>query len=166
MKYLNTWKYVNILLDENVIFSGVVRQLIDVSFTGPCSLILLFCSLLAQAPAQPLSKLLSWGALSSHLHPRLYFGRPKGWIASPTHWTRTWQTWGDSEGQGGLACFSPWGHKGSDTTERLNWTYLQYMSSVHRKTWSLYFEILTSMKSSLQLLGLFCCVIKFSLYCL
>ena len=26
---------------------------------------------------------------------------------------------GDSEGQGGLACCSPWGHKESDTTERL-----------------------------------------------
>ena len=27
---------------------------------------------------------------------------------------------GDSEGQGGLACCSPWGHKESDTTEWLN----------------------------------------------
>ena len=27
------------------------------------------------------------------------------------------QTLGDSEGQGGLACCSPWGHKESDTTE-------------------------------------------------
>ena len=24
------------------------------------------------------------------------------------------------DGQGGLACYSPWGHKKSDTTERLN----------------------------------------------
>ena len=32
------------------------------------------------------------------------------------------QTPGDSEGQGGLACCSPWGHKESDTTEWLNWT--------------------------------------------
>ena len=29
-------------------------------------------------------------------------------------------TLGDSEGQGGLVCCSPWGHKESDTTERLN----------------------------------------------
>ena len=29
------------------------------------------------------------------------------------------QTLGDSEGQGSLACCSPWGHKESDTTERL-----------------------------------------------
>ena len=31
---------------------------------------------------------------------------------------------GVCDGQGGLACFSPWGHKESDTTEQLNWTEL------------------------------------------
>ena len=30
------------------------------------------------------------------------------------------QTLGDSEGQGSLACCSPWGNKELDTTERLN----------------------------------------------
>ena len=30
------------------------------------------------------------------------------------------QTPGDGEGQGGLACCSPWGDKESDMTERLN----------------------------------------------
>ena len=29
---------------------------------------------------------------------------------------------GVDDGQGGLACYSSWGHKESDTTERLNWT--------------------------------------------
>ena len=29
---------------------------------------------------------------------------------------------GVADGQGGLACCSPWGHKESDTTEWLNWT--------------------------------------------
>ena len=29
---------------------------------------------------------------------------------------------GVGDGQGGLACCSPWGHKESDTTEQLNWT--------------------------------------------
>ena len=29
---------------------------------------------------------------------------------------------GVGDGQGGLACCSPWGHKESDITERLNWT--------------------------------------------
>ena len=28
------------------------------------------------------------------------------------------------DGQGSLVCFSPWGCKESDTTERLNWTEL------------------------------------------
>ena len=27
---------------------------------------------------------------------------------------------GDDKGQGSLVCCSPWGHKASDTTERLN----------------------------------------------
>ena len=30
------------------------------------------------------------------------------------------QTLGDNEGQGSLACCSPWAHKEADTTERLN----------------------------------------------
>ena len=30
------------------------------------------------------------------------------------------QALGDSEGQGSLACCSPWGHKESDTTQELN----------------------------------------------
>ena len=30
------------------------------------------------------------------------------------------QTPGDSKGQGGLACYSPWAFKESDTTGRLN----------------------------------------------
>ena len=33
------------------------------------------------------------------------------------------QTPGDSEGQGDLACYSPWGHKESDTTERLHFHF-------------------------------------------
>ena len=30
------------------------------------------------------------------------------------------QTLGDSEGQGSLACYGPWGRKESDMTEQLN----------------------------------------------
>ena len=33
-------------------------------------------------------------------------------------------TLGVGDGQGGLACCGSWGHKESDTTERLNWTEL------------------------------------------
>ena len=32
---------------------------------------------------------------------------------------------GVGDGQGGLACCNSWGHKESDTTERLNWTELR-----------------------------------------
>ena len=35
---------------------------------------------------------------------------------------------GVGDGQGGLACCSPWGCKESDTTEQLNWTELNWMT--------------------------------------
>ena len=38
---------------------------------------------------------------------------------------------GDSEGQGGLACCSPFSHKESDMTEWLNWTDWQYCYLIH-----------------------------------
>ena len=45
-----------------------------------------------------------------------------------------WLSWpefewapGVGDGQGGLACCSPWGHKESDTTEQLNWTEAVYI---------------------------------------
>ena len=47
-----------------------------------------------------------------------------GWIASPTRWTWVWVNSGFGVGQEGLVCCSSWGHKESDTTERLNWTEL------------------------------------------
>ena len=31
------------------------------------------------------------------------------------------------DGQGSLACYSPWGHKESDTTEWLNWTEVNFL---------------------------------------
>ena len=47
-----------------------------------------------------------------------------GWMASPTQWTWAWAPEG-SDGQRGLACCSPQGHKESDMmTEQLNWTEL------------------------------------------
>ena len=79
-----------------------------------------------------------------------YFGHMH---EEPTHWKRPWywdrlkvggegddrgrvgwrhhclngqefeKTSGAGYGQGGLACCSPWGHKESDTTGWLNWTY-------------------------------------------
>ena len=37
---------------------------------------------------------------------------------------------GVGDGQGGLACCDSWGHKESDTTERLNWTELMQRTKV------------------------------------
>ena len=49
-----------------------------------------------------------------------------GWMASPTRWKWVWVDLGVANGQGSLACCSPWGCKESDTIERLNWTELMY----------------------------------------
>ena len=40
---------------------------------------------------------------------------------------------GVGDGQGGLACCSPWGHKELDTTEQLYWTELEIHSHFPRK---------------------------------
>ena len=49
-----------------------------------------------------------------------------GWMASLTQWTWVWVgSAGVGDGQGGLVCCSPWGHKESDRTEWLNWTELK-----------------------------------------
>ena len=58
--------------------------------------------------------------LGSHL-PLARKGE-RGWdscMASLTQWTWVWAN-SDSEWQGSLACGSPWGHKDSDMTYRLN----------------------------------------------
>ena len=44
------------------------------------------------------------------------------------------QTLGDGEGQGSLACCSPWGHKESDTTEPLNNFWLCWVLAAMRVT--------------------------------
>ena len=44
------------------------------------------------------------------------------WMASPTNGHEFEQAPGVGDGQGSLACFSPWGCKESNTTEWLNWT--------------------------------------------
>ena len=41
-------------------------------------------------------------------------------------------TLGVGDGQGGLVCCDSWGHKQSDTTERLNWTELMTCLTVSR----------------------------------
>ena len=48
---------------------------------------------------------------------------------------------GVGEGQGSLACCSPWDRKESDTTERLNWTELNWTASARRSNQSVLKEI-------------------------
>ena len=49
-----------------------------------------------------------------------------GWVASLIQWTWVWASSGVGDGQGSLACCSPWGHKESDMTEWMNWTELNW----------------------------------------
>ena len=56
-------------------------------------------------------------------------GTTKDKMAGWHHWLdgREFEwTLGVGDGQGGLACCDSWGHKVLDTTERLNWTELNY----------------------------------------
>ena len=46
------------------------------------------------------------------------------------------QTPGVGDGQGDLACCSPWGHKESDTTERLNWLLFVFVIYLKTRFWS------------------------------
>ena len=49
-------------------------------------------------------------------------------------------TLGDGDGQGGLACCDSWGRKESDTTERLNWTELNWIHWITKMTlWNKYY---------------------------
>ena len=42
------------------------------------------------------------------------------WLNGITDWKKGLSKLGDSEGQGSLACCSPWGHKELDTAWQLN----------------------------------------------
>ena len=50
-----------------------------------------------------------------------------GWMASPTQRTWVWVISGIGDGQRSLACCSPWGCKGLDTTDQLNWTEVRWL---------------------------------------
>ena len=52
-----------------------------------------------------------------------------GWMALPKRWTWVWASSKSGDGQGSLACCSPWGHKESDTSGQLNWTEAMLMES-------------------------------------
>ena len=70
-------------------------------------------------------------------------------------WRRKWQSTpillpGKSHGQRSLVGYSPWGHKESDTTERLHFHFHFVYSQSHRaiKTWEL--ELLVALESEVQ----------------
>ena len=53
------------------------------------------------------------------------------------------QALGDGEGQGSLVCCSPWGHKDSDTTERLSnmkaaWDKLNLPENIAQHFWNIF----------------------------
>ena len=58
------------------------------------------------------------------------------WMASLIQLTWVCESLGAGDGQGGLVCYSPWGHKKLDTTEQLNWYWLIcwgcHISKYHR----------------------------------
>ena len=60
-----------------------------------------------------------------------------GW-QSPMNGHEIGQFWGDGEGQRGLACCSPWGHKESDMNGQLNNNKIILVSSIQRNDLSLY----------------------------
>ena len=62
-------------------------------------------------------------------------GRESGW------------TPGVGDEQGGLACCDSWGHKESDTTERLNWTELMGLDAMILVFWMLNFKSTFSLSS-------------------
>ena len=64
-------------------------------------------------------------------------GTTEGEMAGWHHWLDGCESeWtpGVGDGQGGLACCDSWGHKESDTTERLNWTELNWKKIDVKKT--------------------------------
>ena len=59
-----------------------------------------------------------------------------GWMVSLTPWTWVWVNSGAGDGQGGLVCCCPWGHKDSDMTEKLNWTDVyNWVTMLYSKDW-------------------------------
>ena len=55
-----------------------------------------------------------------------------GWMTSQTPWAWVWQALGVGDGQGSLACCSPWGRKESDMTEWLNSNNLTHTHSLQK----------------------------------
>ena len=80
-----------------------------------------------------------------------------GWMALPTEWTWVWANTGRQclHYQGSLACCSPWGHKESGPTERLNnddstiWSEAGWIPDTGPQIWRAEYKV----KANFQLLG-------------
>ena len=61
----------------------------------------------------------------------------EGWMASLTWWTCVWPSPSVGDGQGSLACCSPWSHKDLDMPEHLSWTKLNWYGALFfsKKIW-------------------------------
>ena len=76
-------------------------------------------SALGQDPPCSLEKTLMLGKIKGKRRSRATEDEEVGWHHRPNG-REFEETLGDNEGQGNLACCSPWGHKESDRTERPN----------------------------------------------
>ena len=63
-----------------------------------------------------------------------------GWMTSPTQWTWVWASSRSWDGQGGLACCSPWGPK--------SWTWLSDWTELKERTRNLMVFCLSLKRSS------------------
>ena len=55
-----------------------------------------------------------------------------GWMTSPTRWTWVWASWGSGDGQGSLACCSPWDQSQSWRSE---WSLARCSPWDQSQTW-------------------------------
>ena len=62
-----------------------------------------------------------------------------GWMASLTQWTWVWVSSGSWWQTGKPGCCSSWGCKESDTTERLNWTELNWKEEKIKQNKNIFF---------------------------
>ena len=68
----------------------------------------------------------------------------RGWDGGWHHWLNGHefeQASGDGEGQGSLACCSPWGHKELDTTEQLNSNNMMAKALMPRCMWRVWSSV-------------------------
>ena len=73
-------------------------------------------------------------------------GRRRGWQNEMVGWHHRFnghefaQILGDGEGQGNLACYSPWGHKESDMTKGLNNSNKCIVNAMFCVNWVIFFS--------------------------